>query len=114
MFQSAAVVLAPVRIGGGMRMKVLEALALGRAVVTTPRGAEGLDAPGETAFLVADSAHGIADAISLLLADPSARTSLGQRARAYAARQHGPQAYAGRLERIYEEAIALRAGRPSR
>ena len=39
----AALVLAPVRSGGGMRMKVLEAIATGKAVLTTPRGAEGFD-----------------------------------------------------------------------
>jgi glycosyltransferase involved in cell wall biosynthesis len=40
--ERAAVVLAPVRLGGGMRVKVLQAMAMGKAVVTTPLGAEGL------------------------------------------------------------------------
>src|SRR5215217_1019638 len=44
--ERAAVVLAPLRAGGGMRVKVLQAMALGKAVVTTPVGAEGLKITG--------------------------------------------------------------------
>jgi glycosyltransferase involved in cell wall biosynthesis len=110
--EAAAVVLAPLRIGGGMRMKVLEALALGRPVVTTPRGAEGLEAAPDGAFTVAESTEAFADAVAALLADPVARDTMSTRARAYAAEHHSPAAYAARLERIYEEARELR-GRKS-
>jgi glycosyltransferase involved in cell wall biosynthesis len=105
--QDAAVVLAPIRIGGGMRMKVLEALALGRAVVTTPRGAEGLEAAPVGAFAVADTAPLFADAVGRLLADPEARDAMAARGRAYAVEQHSPEAYAARLERVYGEAREL-------
>jgi glycosyltransferase involved in cell wall biosynthesis len=107
--EAAAVVLAPLRIGGGMRMKVLEALALGRPVVTTPRGAEGLEAAPEGAFAVAETATGFTDVVRRLLAEPSARVEMGARARAYAVEEHSPAAYAARLERVYEEALELRA-----
>ena len=53
--ERAAVVLAPLRIGGGMRMKVLHSMAMGKAVVTTPRGAEGLEIDGQhPPLMVAD------------------------------------------------------------
>lgn len=109
LFESAAVVLAPVRIGGGMRMKVLEALAMGRAVVTTRRGAEGISADRGSAVVVADSADEIAAAVQRLLRDPSAREALGERGRAYVSEHHSPSAYARRLERVYEEASELRS-----
>lgn len=106
--ESAAVVLAPVRTGGGMRMKVLEAMAAGRPVVTTTRGAEGYEAAVGGALAVADSTAGIVDAVEALLEDPAGRTAMGERARAYAVENHGVEAYARRLERVYEEALRRR------
>lgn len=102
--ERAAVVLAPVRIGGGMRMKVLQAMASSRAVVTTPRGADGLAMIGQQPpLIIAEDAEGIADAVVALLADESARRELGRRARAFVAKHFSPSAYAQRLEAIYEE-----------
>jgi glycosyltransferase involved in cell wall biosynthesis len=101
----AAVVVAPVRIGGGMRMKVLHALAAGKAVVTTTRGAEGLIGQGRPPFLVSDDADGIAHETVRLLADPSLRRSLENRARRFVETHHSPEAYAGRLEKIYAGVI---------
>jgi glycosyltransferase involved in cell wall biosynthesis len=102
--ERAQVVLAPVRIGGGMRRKVLEAMAFGKAVVTTPRGAEGFDRHGAPPLVVADGAAAIAGETARLLADPVARESLGEAARAFVAENFGPSAYAQRLEDVYEEA----------
>ena len=101
----AAVVVAPVRTGGGMRMKVLQALAAGKAVVTTTRGAEGIELATPAPLLVADDVDETAAAVAGLLADPEARAELGTRACAYAARRHSPEAYAERLEQSYEEAV---------
>jgi glycosyltransferase involved in cell wall biosynthesis len=108
--EAAAVVLAPVRTGGGMRMKVLQALAAGKAVVTTGRGAEGFDALGdELPFIVADSAGEIAAGAAELLADSGRRRALGTAARAFAERHHSPAAWAARLEAVYQEAVAAHA-----
>jgi glycosyltransferase involved in cell wall biosynthesis len=105
--ESAAVVLAPVRTGGGMRMKVLQALAAGKAVVTTPRGAEGFDCFDERPPLrVADSAEELAAAAAELLGDEAARHDLGASARGFAERHFGPAAWAERLEAVYREAVA--------
>ncbi len=106
----AAVVVAPVRTGGGMRMKVLQALAAGKAVVTTTRGAEGIDLASPAPLLVADGVDDTAEAVAGLLGDDEARAQLGALAGDYVARRHSPEAYAERLEQSYEEA-AQRAQR---
>lgn len=104
---AAAVVVAPVRSGGGMRMKVLEALARRKAVVTTGLGAEGFASlEPELPFLVADDASAIADAIADLLGDDARRRELGTEAREFAERHHSPTAWAARVETVYEEARA--------
>ena len=87
-----------------MRMKVLQAMAMGKAVVTTPRGAEGLAIEGcQPPLAVAEDAEGIADAAATLLASVEARRSLGRRARAFVAEHYSPPAYARRLEAVYAE-----------
>lgn len=107
--ESAAVVIAPVRTGGGMRMKVLQALAAGKAVVTTPRGAEGFDCFGEEPPLRrADTAEQLAAAAAELLADDEARRELGGHARGFAERHCSPAVWAVRLEAAYREAIGTR------
>jgi polysaccharide biosynthesis protein PslH len=107
--EAAAVVVAPVRSGGGMRMKVLEAIARRKAVVTTSLGAEGFASFGEELpFLVADDAAGQAEAIAALLGDAKRRRALGSEAREFALRHHSPAGWAERLERVFAEATERR------
>jgi glycosyltransferase involved in cell wall biosynthesis len=104
--ERAAVIVAPIRIGGGQRMKVLQGLAYGKAVVTTPRGADGLDIEGCAPPLsIATDTASLAQAIAELLASATARHNLGQRARAFVEQHYSPAAYARRLEKIYGELI---------
>ena len=104
--EAAAVVVAPVRVGGGMRMKVLQALAAGKATVTSDRGSEGFDCFAEPPPLaLADEAEGFAIEIATLLAEPGRRLELGARARSFAEAHFSPTAWAQRLEALYEEAI---------
>ncbi len=106
---AASVVIAPVRSGGGMRMKVLEPLARGKAVVTTPLGAEGFTGfDQEPPLAIAETGEAIAAATARLLGDDSARRELGARARQFAERHYSPQAWATRLEAVYGEAAALK------
>jgi len=80
----AAVVVVPARLGGGMRVKVVEALASGKAVVATALAVEGLDlAPGEHAILATTDGE-IADAVVGLLREPERRRALAAAARAFA------------------------------
>lgn len=107
---AAAVVIAPVRSGGGMRMKVLEALAKGKAVVTTPLGAEGFTGfEAEPPLAIAADAGGLAAAAAGLLEEAARRRLLGAEARRFAEAHYSPAAWAERLEGIYAEAIAARA-----
>ena len=104
--ERAAVVLAPIRMGGGMRLKVLQAMALGRAVVTTPLGAQGLATDTHQPPLVLGSdADELANATAHLLASETDRRALGQRARDFVARHHSWSAYADRLDAIHSEVI---------
>jgi glycosyltransferase involved in cell wall biosynthesis len=66
---SARISLAPLQVGGGTRLKILEAMALGTPVVATEKGAEGLQAVNGEHLLVADSAENFADAVVRLLQD---------------------------------------------
>ncbi len=110
--ERAVVVIAPLRTGGGMRLKVLQAMALGKAVVTTPVGAEGLAAYGQPPpLVVAEDAQGLAEATAGLLASERARAELGRRARAFVAEHHSWQAHGWRLEALYAELGDSRPGR---
>jgi glycosyltransferase involved in cell wall biosynthesis len=103
--ERAAVVLAPVRLGGGMRVKVLQAMAKGKAVVTTPIGTEGLTLEGAGALplVVAQGSQAIATGTATLLADTGRRRALGARARDFVARHHSWSAYLERLEALYRD-----------
>lgn len=79
---SAAVAVAPLLIGGGTRLKILEAFAMGRAVVTTSVGCEGLAVEDGRHLLVADDPDAFADAVIALLGDAERRAALGAAGRA--------------------------------
>lgn len=80
--QEGAVSIVPLRIGGGTRLKIFEALAMGRAVVSTTVGAEGLPIEPGRHFLRADEPAAFAEAVVGLLADDRRRGALGQAGRA--------------------------------
>lgn len=104
LLDAATIVVAPVRIGGGQRMKVLYGMAAGKAVVTTPRGADGIEpAVDARALCVASDAEAFAAAASTLLECAATRRTLGQRARALVRQHYAPEAYARRAQALYEE-----------
>jgi glycosyltransferase involved in cell wall biosynthesis len=72
------VVVAPLRAGGGTRLKIMEALDVGRPVVATSVGCEGIEDLVGRGVVVADTAAGMADAIANLLLDPAGASALGQ------------------------------------
>ena len=74
--REAPVYIVPLRVGGGTRIKIFEALALGRAVVSTTIGAEGLDVDPGTHVEIADSPETFAEAVVSLLEDPTKRVRL--------------------------------------
>jgi glycosyltransferase involved in cell wall biosynthesis len=86
----AAVVVVPLRYGSGARQKILEAWSMGKCVVATPIGAEGLEVqPGEN-ILIAEGADGLADAVLKTIAQPDLRDKLGCAGRSVAETDHNP------------------------
>jgi glycosyltransferase involved in cell wall biosynthesis len=77
----AAVVVSPIVSGAGSRIKNLEAMAMGKALVTTTLGADGLPEDEQPCYLVADTETKFAEAVISLLKQPQVRTELGARAR---------------------------------
>jgi len=78
---ASAVSLAPIRVGGGTRLKILEAMAVGTPVVSTTKAAEGLDARDGEHLLIADTPSRFADAVHRLLSEPTAARAMADRAR---------------------------------
>ena len=76
----AAAVVVPLRLGGGTRLKIVEAMAMGKAIVSTTLGAEGIKAVPGRDILVEDDPAAFADAVSRLLAEPGLATRIGQSA----------------------------------
>ena len=105
----ATVVVAPIRQGGGMRVKVLEAMAAGRAIVATPLAVEGINAADGRELLVAGDAADFRRRIAELLDDPTRRSALGRAARARVAEEHSSAAVAAAYESVYARLAASRA-----
>jgi glycosyltransferase involved in cell wall biosynthesis len=100
---SAACVVVPLRVGGGTRLKILEAWAMGRAVVSTSVGAEGLRVtPGEN-ILIADDAPAFRAAIEVLLGNPVLRHRIGAAARATVERHYSWDVVGATLLSAYAE-----------
>ncbi len=81
---AAAVVTAPISTGGGMRVKTLEALAAGKALVASSLALEGVEVRAGEHALVADDDLAFADAVVALLGDDQRRAALGRAGRAWA------------------------------
>jgi polysaccharide biosynthesis protein PslH len=86
--REAALVVVPLRIGGGTRLKIYEAMAMGKAVVSTTVGAEGLDVRHGQDILLADTPDNFAESVASLLQDAEARGRL-ERAAAELAANYG-------------------------
>ena len=99
---AADVFVVPLRMGSGTRLKLLEAMAMGCAVVSTPLGAEGLDAVPGKHLLLADTAEAFAGAVLSLLADPARRRALGAAAASLARAKYDWQTVIPLLEAAYE------------
>lgn len=105
----AAVAIAPLRIGGGTRLKIVEAMALGRPVVATSIGAEGIDVKQGRDLLLADQPSEFAEAVLRLLAEPAEATALGLRGRHLVEKAYGWDSSAAELERLVEELVERRS-----
>ncbi len=108
------VMLAPILSGGGMRIKILEAMAAGKAVVSTAIGAEGIDIANGENIVIADDPAAFAGAVESLLADVPKAHAMGEAARMLVATRYSTEALARGLLAFYEELLqrgGVRGGR---
>lgn len=107
LIEKAAIVVVPIRIGGGTRLKVLEAMSMGKAIVSTSVGVEGIKVEHRKNVLLADSPSDFVSCIHELLNDTDLRQRLGQAARDLVVTEYKWQAIGSSLLVAYEEAVAL-------
>jgi glycosyltransferase involved in cell wall biosynthesis len=105
----AAVYVVPLRVGGGTRLKIFEALAMAKAVVATRIGAEGLPIVSGEHFLQADEPADFARAVVTLLKDPARRRALGMAGRRLMEERYSWPQVAREFERHCEEAVSKHA-----
>lgn len=91
-YREATLVVVPIRSGGGTRVKIVEAFALGRPVVSTSIGAEGLEAETGRQLFVADEPGPFAEACAALLDNPGRAASLVREAATFVRARHSPDA----------------------
>lgn len=99
---NAAVVVMPFRVGSGTRLKLIEAMAAGKAIVSTRIGAEGFPVTHDRELLLADEPAGFATAVVHLLSHPADRARLGQTATQFAAR-YDWRSVIPQFEALYEQ-----------
>jgi glycosyltransferase involved in cell wall biosynthesis len=115
-FAPGAILAAPLRIGSGIRMKILEAWARGLPVMATPEAAAGLEAEDGRELLLAEDGPGFASALGRLASEPGLREHLVAAGRRCLAERHDPAAVSRRLLEIYGLVAEPRgaAGSPSK
>jgi glycosyltransferase involved in cell wall biosynthesis len=106
--RNAAVVAVPIRVGSGSRLKILEAFALGRPVVSTTIGAEGLELQHETHLLLADTPAEFVEALVRLWDDEMLCAELVRNGRSRVEAQHGWDELFSRLEASWRRATLNR------
>jgi glycosyltransferase involved in cell wall biosynthesis len=104
--ERAAVVAAPLRFGGGMRVKVLEALAAGKPVVASPLAVEGLDVSDGDQLLIAETDEAVADAIVRALNNRDLRARLGKGAWSWARENLSWDASIDAYDELYRRLMA--------
>lgn len=108
-FDKAGVVVVPLRIGGGTRLKILEAMAMSKPVVSTSIGAEGIDTTPGTDILLADEPATFAQSVVDLLADDERQQNVGQAGRRLVEAKYDWHSIAKKLEQTYENFLASNA-----
>lgn len=99
--QQAGVMVVPLRAGGGMRVKILEALAQGLPIVSTTLGCEGIAVTHGQNILIADTPHEFATAVLHLLDNPETAAQLGQNGRRLAEQVYDYRQVCRPLEAVY-------------
>lgn len=102
---AASAVVVPLRLGGGTRLKIVEAMAMGKAIVSTTLGAEGIKAVPGRDLLIEDEPAAFADSVNRLLAEPGLADRIGRSARQLAVDRYGWSGAALALEAFYRRIL---------
>jgi glycosyltransferase involved in cell wall biosynthesis len=102
---AAAVVVVPLRLGGGTRLKIVEAMAMAKPIVSTRLGAAGIEAVPGRDLLLEDQPAAFADAVNRLLAEPERAARIGQSARQLAVERYAWGEAARALEGFYRQLL---------
>jgi glycosyltransferase involved in cell wall biosynthesis len=110
-YWSAAAAVSPIRLGSGMRSKVIHAMACGAPLVATSTSLEGIDAIAGRHLLVADDTAAFADAVISTLLDPTAAATRAQAARAFTDRYRADVVGAS-FEAFWQDTVTATGRRP--
>lgn len=109
---AAAVVVVPLRLGSGTRLKILEGWAMARPVVSTALGAEGLDCVPGRHLLIADDPSEFANSVLRVLREPGLADELGRAGRTLVSDRYSWSGAAGALEGFFRQILARRDATP--
>ena len=104
-FAEATIFVVPLRIGSGTRLKILEALSMGKAVVSTTVGAEGLSLQNHEEIIIADEPTSFAEEVVRLLTIPSLRKEIGENGRKRVEQDYDWRNIGEKLVGIYESVV---------
>ncbi len=104
-YERASIVIAPLVASAGTNIKILEAMAMGKAIVSTPAGINGLDLESGAEAIVVSDPEEMAQAISRLLNSPEERRAIERRGRQTAEARYGWDAIAEEQKRLYRSLI---------
>jgi glycosyltransferase involved in cell wall biosynthesis len=99
---AADICIVPLQSGSGMRMKILEYMALGRPVVSTTKGCEGLTVTNGKNIIIADRSDEFIKALSMLLKDDSQAKALGREGRKWVEEEYDWRVYKDKMRAVYE------------
>ena len=107
-FLNGSIVLVPIRIGSGMRMKILDAVSSKAPFVTTTKGVEGIDFRHEEECLKADSVYEFASAVIRLAGDKDLQVKLASQALGKLQKLYNPQEMLDRRLAIYDQILEMK------
>lgn len=99
------VCIAPLRYGSGTRLKLLEYMAMGKPVISTSKGAEGIDYINNKNIIIEDDINNFSGIINELMADKAVRNSLGRNAKVLIKNNYDWKIYQKDLFNVYEEVL---------
>ena len=109
-YASASVVVVPLRVGGGTRLKILEAMAMEKAIISTEVGAEGIEYTRNQDILIENDPEDFANATIKIMVDDELRNTLQSQGRKLVEKHYDWKAVTGKLCEIFEDYSELDSG----